>query len=121
MDVVCYIRQTIVEVFGNNGNDSFYFFSSDDDPFLHKTHGLKISKQTIGLKANEGKQGRERLGEAGLSLHYANLIQQIDSIVSFFHILLILISKKGSIYILWLNLKLIFLKILGVPTFITSF
>ncbi|KAF8105786.1 hypothetical protein N665_0155s0007 [Sinapis alba] len=53
VDVVCYIRQTIVEVFGNNG-----------------------------LKANEGKQGRERLGEAGLSLHYANLIQQIDSIAS---------------------------------------
>ncbi|CAN6882239.1 BnaC05g23750D [Brassica napus] len=53
VDVVCYIRQSIVEVFGNNG-----------------------------LKANEGKQGRERLGEAGLSLHYANLIQQIDSIAS---------------------------------------
>ncbi|KAG7598790.1 hypothetical protein ISN44_As06g030100 [Arabidopsis suecica] len=53
VDVVCYIRQTIVEVFGNNG-----------------------------LKDNEGKQGRERLGEAGLSLHYANLIQQIDSIAS---------------------------------------
>ncbi|KAJ0237843.1 Protein PSK SIMULATOR 2 [Hirschfeldia incana] len=53
VDVVCYIRQTIVEVFGNNG-----------------------------VKANEGKQGRERLGEAGLSLHYANLIQQIDSIAS---------------------------------------
>lgn len=90
-------------------------------PSCIKLMDLKISKQTIGLKANEGKQGRERLGEAGLSLHYANLIQQIDSIVSFFHILLILISKKGSIYILWLNLKLIFLKILGVPTFITSF
>ncbi|CAH8358845.1 unnamed protein product [Eruca vesicaria subsp. sativa] len=53
VDVVCYIRQSIVEVFGNNG-----------------------------VKANEGKQGRERLGEAGLSLHYANLIQQIDSIAS---------------------------------------
>uniref|UniRef100_A0A1J3DY74 DUF668 family protein n=1 Tax=Noccaea caerulescens TaxID=107243 RepID=A0A1J3DY74_NOCCA len=53
VDVVCYIRQTIVEVFGNNG-----------------------------LRDNGGKQGRERLGEAGLSLHYANLIQQIDSIAS---------------------------------------
>ncbi|ESQ33780.1 hypothetical protein EUTSA_v10007107mg [Eutrema salsugineum] len=53
VDVVCYVRQTIVEVFGNNG-----------------------------LKDNGGKQGRERLGEAGLSLHYANLIQQIDSIAS---------------------------------------
>ncbi|VVA93127.1 unnamed protein product [Arabis nemorensis] len=53
VDVVCYIRQTIVEVFGNNG-----------------------------LKDNGGKQGIERLGEAGLSLHYANLIQQIDSIAA---------------------------------------
>ncbi|KAL1205036.1 Protein PSK SIMULATOR 2 [Cardamine amara subsp. amara] len=53
VDVVCYIRQTIVEVFGNNG-----------------------------IKDNGWKQGRERLGEAGLSLHYANLIQQIDSIAS---------------------------------------
>ncbi|CAN8303844.1 unnamed protein product [Cochlearia groenlandica] len=53
VDVVCYIRQTIVEVFGNNG-----------------------------LKESGQKEGRERLGEAGLSLHYANLIQQIDSIAA---------------------------------------
>jgi hypothetical protein len=74
VDVVSYIRQTIVEVFGNNG-----------------------------LRDNEGEQGRERLGEAGLSLHYANLIQQIDNIVSLrFQILTSLIL----IYILWLKLIL---------------
>lgn len=36
VDVVCYIRQTIVEVFGNNGNDSLYFWSSDKDPTCGK-------------------------------------------------------------------------------------
>ncbi|KAF3585608.1 hypothetical protein F2Q69_00028541 [Brassica cretica] len=68
-------------VFGNNGNNSLYLWSSDDDATSVKSW-IKDSEPTIGLKANEGKQGRERLGEAGLSLHYANLIQQIDSIAS---------------------------------------
>lgn len=99
VDVVCYIRQSIVEVFGNNGNNSFYLWSSDDDPTSVKSW-IKDSEPTIGLKANEGKQGRERLGEAGLSLHYANLIQQIDSIVSF-HLLMqsCYDIKKGFVFL----------------------
>lgn len=31
VDVVCHIRQTIVEVFGNNGNGSLRFWSCDYD------------------------------------------------------------------------------------------
>ncbi|XP_010533378.1 PREDICTED: uncharacterized protein LOC104809189 [Tarenaya hassleriana] len=53
VDIVSYIHHAIVAVFGNNG-----------------------------LKDDGGKKGTEGLGEAGLALHYANLIQQIDSIVS---------------------------------------
>lgn len=30
VDVVSYIRQTIVEVFGNNGTESLYFWSFDN-------------------------------------------------------------------------------------------
>ncbi|WZZ03782.1 hypothetical protein YC2023_089703 [Brassica napus] len=68
VDVVCYIRQ-IVEVFGNNRNMIICTFGllllENQNSTIIWT---KESKQTIGLKDSERRQGRERLGEAGLSL-----------------------------------------------------
>lgn len=38
-----------------------------------------------GATAVKHCNGSERLGEAGLSLHYANIINQISMIVSWYH------------------------------------
>jgi len=38
-----------------------------------------------GATAVKHCNGSERLGEAGLSLHYANIINQINMIVSLYH------------------------------------
>ncbi|OIT39280.1 PREDICTED: uncharacterized protein LOC109238311 [Nicotiana attenuata] len=54
VDVVTFIHQEISEAFGDDGSTSF---------------------------SNEPTRKPERLGEAGLALHYANLISQIDNIV----------------------------------------
>lgn len=54
VDIVCFIHQEILEVFG-----------------------------TGGVKASENvDKSTQRLGSAGLALHYANIINQIDNIAS---------------------------------------
>ncbi|XP_059278974.1 protein PSK SIMULATOR 2-like [Lycium ferocissimum] len=55
VDIVTYIHQAIVEAFGDNGLTS---------------------------ASKEPAKNQERLGVAGLSLHYANLVTQIDNIAS---------------------------------------
>ncbi|XP_010271564.1 PREDICTED: uncharacterized protein LOC104607595 [Nelumbo nucifera] len=55
VDIVTFIHQEIVETFGNNGTA----FVSKDPTY-----------------------SSQRLGASGLALHYANIINQIDSIVS---------------------------------------
>ncbi|MED6146316.1 hypothetical protein PIB30_033426 [Stylosanthes scabra] len=54
VDIVTYIHQTIRESLGNNGTAA----------------------------ANNYSKGSQRLGEAGLALHYANIINQINMIAS---------------------------------------
>ncbi|XP_060199839.1 protein PSK SIMULATOR 2-like [Lycium barbarum] len=55
VDIVTYIHQAIVEAFGDNG---------------------------LTTASKEPAKNQERLGVAGLSLHYANLVTQIDNIAS---------------------------------------
>ncbi|XP_048332040.1 protein PSK SIMULATOR 2 [Ziziphus jujuba] len=55
VDVITYIHQAILEAFGNNG------------------------KMLVTV---EHKKDTQRLGVAGLALHYANVINQIDNIAS---------------------------------------
>lgn len=55
VDVLTFIRQEILEIFGHNGV-------------------ARVSKDPIN--------SIQRLGEAGLALHYANIINQIDNIAS---------------------------------------
>lgn len=39
-----------------------------------------------GAAAAKDSKGPQRLGEAGLALHYANIINQINMIVSLYHV-----------------------------------